>query len=133
MILGIGTDIVSVVRVEGLLKKFKDKFISKILSLEEIEKMKILKEEHFAYFLSKKFASKEAFSKALGLGIGRGINFSDITISNDMRGKPFIKLSEKAMKFLKTYYRSDWKDLETNISISDEKNLSIAFVIISKK
>ena len=72
-LLGLGTDIVNIKRIEKILLKDKKKFIDKILHCEEKKQKKIT-----ANFLSKKFAAKEAFSKALGTGIGGVINFNEI-------------------------------------------------------
>ena len=92
-LLGLGTDIVNIKRIEKILLKDKKKFIDKILHSEEKNKKNIT-----ANFLSKKFAAKEAFSKALGTGIGGVINFNEIIICNKSSGAPDIKIDKKAQK-----------------------------------
>ncbi len=98
-IFGIGTDIVNIKRLEKSLKKNENNFKKRIFSEKEIvycEKKKY----PYSYF-AKRFAAKEALSKALGTGIRKGINFKNIVISNDMLGKPSIKLNGSTEKFLK--------------------------------
>ena len=82
-------------------------------------------------YFSKRFAAKEAFSKALGTGFRNGLNFKDISIINDKFGKPFIKKSNKINNFMKKKFKT--KKINIFLSISDEKNHSVAFVILEKK
>ncbi|MDX1950486.1 MAG: holo-ACP synthase [Rickettsiales bacterium] len=96
MITGIGTDIISISRIEDAFKKFGDKFAERILSDEELEifiKRKNEKNNQQINYLAKRFAGKEAISKAIGTGIGGDISFKDISILNDEKGKPFVKIS----------------------------------------
>lgn len=124
-LLGLGTDIVNIKRIEKILSKNKKKFIDKILHCEEKKQKNIT-----ANFLSKKFAAKEAFSKALGTGIGGVINFNEIIIFNKPSGAPNIKIDKKAQKrVLKKLKVSKAKFF---ISISDDYPFALATVIISK-
>ncbi|WP_440695444.1 holo-ACP synthase [Candidatus Pelagibacter sp. HIMB109] len=124
-LLGLGTDIVNIKRIEKILLKDKKKFIDKILHFKEKKQKKIT-----ANFLSKKFAAKEAFSKALGTGIGGVINFNEIIIFNKPSGAPDIKIDKKAQKrVLKKLKVSKAKFF---ISISDDYPFALATVIISK-
>lgn len=89
MIKGIGTDIIDIKRIKSIMEKFGEKFYEKILTEKEIEYCKSFKakpEPHFAG----RFASKEAYSKALGTGISKEFKWKDIEILNDERGKPYI-------------------------------------------
>ena len=131
MILGIGIDLLNIDRVIKLKDKFNDKFPLKILSEEEFKKYKKLAKNQ-TLFLAKKFCVKEAFSKALGTGIGRGIDFKDINVSNNILGKPIITLTEKGYNFLEELYKTDYKFLQVDISITDEVPFVNAFVIVSK-
>ncbi len=118
MIYGIGTDIVKISRLEELRKKYGDKFLTKILSEEEIE---VLPNERAEEFIAGRFAVKEALVKALD---DRGINFSDVTILNKESGKPYILNPE--------IFR-DWigKDnFKIEISISHEREFAVGFVVI---
>ena len=126
-ILGIGTDIVENLRIRKLLKN--KKFINRIFTKNEIEKAKKINNK--ANYFSKKFSAKEAFVKSLGTGIIKGINFKDITISNNLNGKPKIILNSKLKKFIKKNITK--KKLNIFVSISDESKYSISYVIIEVK
>ena len=126
-ILGIGTDVVENQRIKNSIKN--KKFIKRVFSKKEINLSKKYKNK-LNYF-SKRFAAKEAFAKAIGTGIRNGLNFSDISILNDKLGKPELHIMDKLNKILKNRFKS--KKIETFLSLSDEKNYSIAFVIIQKK
>ena len=98
-IFGIGTDIVNIKRMKKTLKKNKNNFKKKIFSKREI--IYCEKRENPSSFYAKRFAAKEALSKALGTGIRKGINFKDIEILNDIFGKPSIKLKGSTANYLK--------------------------------
>ena len=123
MIFGIGTDIVEVARIEASLVQFGDAFAEKILAESELENYQ---ESHIkARFLAKRFAAKEAFSKALGTGLRAPATFQNIAVSHDDLGKPILVLAAELQMFLAT------KSIQkTHISISDEKNLAAAFVVL---
>ena len=123
-IYGIGTDIVSVDRIK---KSFKNKyFINRLFCKEEMSKCSKLIDCYNCY--AKRFAAKEAFSKALGTGISNGINFNEIIVMNEKNGKPFIKLRGKTMQIIKKKFK---KNPKIDLSLSDEKKYAVAFVTIS--
>ena len=124
-IYGVGTDIVKVDRIK---KSIKNKyFISRIFNENEIQKCKKLKKNYNCY--AKRFAAKEAFSKALGTGISNGINFNEIIVLNEKKGRPFIKLiKNKKKKVEKRFKRKKYK---ISLSLTDEDNYAVAFVTIS--
>ena len=125
--LGIGIDIIENKRVKkSILNK---KFVYRIFSNSEINDSK--KSANKAGFFSKRFAAKEAFSKALGTGFRKGLNFKDVSIVNDKFGNPFIKKNNKINNFMKKKFKT--KKINILLSISDEKKHSIAFVILEKK
>jgi len=124
-ILGLGTDIVNIKRIEKIIIKNKKNFINKILHKKEKKEKKITAE-----FLSKKFAAKEAFSKALGTGIGKLINFNEIIIINKPSGAPTIQIEKKAEK--RVLKKLNVKKPKYFISISDDYPFALATVIISK-
>lgn len=135
MILGVGIDLVSVSRIEGLIQEFGDKFLKKIFTGNEILKANQIKVEPDnllpqALFYAKRFSAKEAFSKALGLGLGRGINFSDIEVENDEFGKPMIKILNEKSEFVRKYFGC--KNFVVHLSLSDENPIATAIVIIEK-
>ena len=93
---GVGTDIIQVDRLKKSLKK--KIFLSRIFSEEEILKCKRKKKNENCF--AKRFAAKEAFSKALGTGISKGINFNEIIVLNEKSGKPYIRLVDKTKKIV---------------------------------
>ena len=98
-IFGIGTDIVNIKRMHKTLKQNGSSFKNKIFSKNEINYCENKKNP--SSFYAKRFAAKEALSKALGTGIRKGISFKNIEISNDTYGKPSIKLKGSTAIFLK--------------------------------
>ena len=97
-ILGIGIDIIDNKRIKESIKN--NKFKNRIYSSNELKLSK--KTKNKVAFFSKRFAAKEAFSKALGTGISKGINFKEIIILNEKNGKPFIKLIQFFFSSIKT-------------------------------
>ena len=97
-IFGIGTDIVNIKRMQKTLR-VNEKFKKRIFSKSEINYCE--KKKYPSSFYAKRFAAKEALSKALGTGIRKGINFKDIEIINNNYGKPSIKLRGSTANFLK--------------------------------
>ena len=123
MIYGIGTDIVEVARIEASISQFGDDFAKRILAESELESYH--QSQIKARFLAKRFAAKEAFSKALGTGLRAPATFQNIAVSHDNLGKPILVLAADLQAFLAT------KNIQTmHISISDEKNLAAAFVVL---
>jgi len=126
-IFGIGTDIVNIKRMEKLLKKNNKAFKQRIFSENEIRYC--YKKKNPSSYYSKRFAAKEALSKALGTGIRKGINLKDIEISNDNYGKPSIKLKGSTRKFLKEKINSNKYSI--HLSLSDDLPWAQATVVIS--
>ena len=122
---GVGTDKIRVNRLKKSLKK--KPFLSRIFSDEEIIKCKRTKNNSNCF--AKRFAAKEAFSKALGTGISKGINFNEIVILNEKSGKPYIKLINKTKKNVERKIKK--KNYKISLSIADEKDYAVAFVTIS--
>lgn len=135
MILGVGIDLLNTYRVKRLFNKFSDnKFAKKILSTHEMDVFNnIIDIDKKINFLAKKFSSKESLLKAIGIGLGRGIGLTDISILNDELGKPSIVLNKYASEFLSKMYNIDYNNIVFNISITDESNLINSIVIISCK
>ena len=124
-IFGIGTDIVSVDRIKKSLKN--KNFIYRIFNKNEISKCKKINNSINCY--AKRFAAKEAFSKALGTGISSGINFNEIVILNKRSGKPYISIIGQTKKILDKKFKR--KKSKISLSLSDEKRYAVAFVTIS--
>ena len=125
-IFGIGTDIVSVDRIKNSIKK--KYFINRIFNKKEIFKCNKIKNSFNCY--AKRYAAKEAFSKALGTGISNGINFNEIIILNKKTGKPYISLIGQTKRTLNKRFKS--KKTKISLSLSDEKKYAVAFVTITK-
>ena len=123
MIYGIGTDIVEVARIEASITQFGDEFARRILAESELPSY--LASSIKPRFLAKRFAAKEAFSKALGTGLRAPATFQNIAVSHDDLGKPILLLAPELQGFL-----SSKNITKTHISISDEKNLAAAFVVL---
>ena len=123
MIYGIGTDIVSIERIQNILNKNRDGFINGVLT--EHEKALFANKADSAAFCAKRFAAKEAFSKALGTGIGRVVSFQDLTVRSNELGKPYFMPSEKLRLYLQE------KGIKHgHLSISDESQNALAFVVL---
>ena len=121
---GIGTDIISNNRIKKSLKN--KKFLRRVYTSEEIKIGNKIK-NNFMYY-SKRFAAKEAFAKALGVGFRNNINFNSVSILNDNKGKPYIKYNKSLEKKIQNLIKK--KKINVQLSISDEKDYSLAFVII---
>ena len=124
-IFGIGTDIISVDRIKNSLKN--KNFINRIFNEKEILKCK--KNKNSINCFAKRFAAKEAFSKALGTGISNGINFNEIVVLNKKSGKPYINFIGQTKKTLNKKFKK--KKSKISLSLSDEKKYAVAFVTIS--
>tara|TARA_B100001167_G_C16621740_1_gene235317 strand:+ start:75 stop:467 length:393 start_codon:yes stop_codon:yes gene_type:complete len=126
-IFGIGTDIVNIKRIEKFLKRRGGKFKNNIFSKNEIHYCE--KKKNSSAFFAKRFAAKEALSKALGTGIRKDIKFKNIEICNDFYGKPTIRLKGTADDYLKKKIKG--KKYNIYLSLSDDKPWAQATVIIS--
>jgi len=126
-IFGLGTDIVNIKRLERILKKKGNTFKSRVFSKNEI--LYCDKKKNPFPFYAKRYAAKEALSKALGTGIRKGINFKDIEVSNNNFGKPYIKLKGSTANFLKKKIKA--KKYSIYLSLSDDIPWAQATVIIS--
>ena len=124
-----GIDIVDISRIDKVFKRFKDKFLKKILTQNEIKNLK--KKSNFIKSLANIFAAKEAFVKALGSGLRNGIFFNIIEIDHDNYGKPLIKLNKESKKKIKDFDEK-FDNFNINLSISDEKRYTVALVTIFK-
>ncbi|MDH5648214.1 MAG: holo-ACP synthase [Gammaproteobacteria bacterium] len=123
MIYGIGTDIVRVARMQKNLERFGDKFAARILTDEELAKFRGYSKK--ANYLAKRFAAKEAAAKALGLGFQNGLQLKQISINHDKLGKPIFEFSGFARQ-----YMMDKKITSVHLSLSDEDDNAVAFVVM---
>ena len=124
-IYGVGADIIKISRIKSSIKK--NSFIRRIFDEKEILRCK--KQNKSASCFAKRFAGKEAFSKAIGTGVRKGINFNEIVILNDKNGKPFIKLLGKTKLKIEKKFKK--KKFKISLSLSDEDDYAVAFVNIT--
>jgi len=124
-IYGIGTDVVNINRIKKSLKN--KNFISRLFNINEIKKCN--NQINKANCYAKRFAAKEAFSKAIGTGISRGINFDEIIVYNIKSGKPDIKLLGNTKKIVNKILNK--KKINIFLSLSDDKPFAVATVVIS--
>ena len=126
-ILGIGVDIIKNSRVKSFIRN-KD-FIKRTFGKKEIKtSLKLVSKTNF---FAKRFAAKESFAKAIGTGFRNNLNFKDIEILNDKLGKPYYFKSKKIDNIINKKFKVKKYDLF--LSISDEKDYSVAFTILQKQ
>ena len=129
MIYGIGTDIVQISRVEAALKRSGERFAEKILGPEELVKYHARRAKNDVRglrFLATRFSAKEAFSKAIGLGMRMPMTWRSAQMLNAPGGKPTIVCSGALAEFMRA------NGLSAQVSISDEADYAVAFVIVTK-
>jgi len=128
VIIGIGNDLVDINRIEDTLARYGDRFIKRIFTLSEREKSekRVNRVESYA----KRFAAKEACSKALGTGFRKGVFWRDMGVINLPGGKPTMELKGGAAKRLEEITPQGMQ-AQIDLSITDEPPLAGAFVIIS--
>ncbi|MCL1141431.1 holo-ACP synthase [Shewanella gaetbuli] len=122
-IVGIGTDIVEIARIKAQQQRLGDKLACRVLTEAELNSYRQAKFPE--RFLAKRFAAKEAAAKALGTGIGRGVSFQHIHISNNDNGAPCISFTDGALERLQQL-----NGKKGFISIADEQHYAVANVII---
>ncbi|WP_163559824.1 holo-ACP synthase [Halomonas sp. NO4] len=123
MIIGIGTDIARVARFQAGMVRHGPRFARRLLSEAEFDRFNGHSQP--ASYLAKRFAAKEAFVKALGTGLRRGMRWSEIAVVNDALGRPSLVLSGKAHEVAKA---AGVKAL--HLSLSDEAELALAMVVL---
>jgi holo-[acyl-carrier protein] synthase len=129
MIYGIGTDIVQISRVEAALQRSGERFAEKILGPEELVKYharRAKNEVRGLRFLATRFSAKEAFSKAIGLGMRMPMTWRSAQMLNAPSGKPVIVCSGALEEFMRTHR------LSAQVTISDEADYGVAFVIVTQ-
>ena len=132
MIYGIGSDIVAMHRINALLERWGEKFARRVLGPEELTEFRRRRERgahgagYSARYLAKRFAAKEAYSKALGLGLRGPMTLLSLQVLNDRRGKP-VAVARKA---LAPYVEE--RRLIAHVSLSDEADHVMAFVVLEQ-
>lgn len=123
MIFGIGTDIVQISRIKDAFERQGERFAQRILCAKELGLFNEKKQS--IPYLAKRFAAKEAASKALGTGIGT-VSWQDMEVSNDVNGAPVLTFSGSAQVLMSSIGAS-----QVSISLSDEQDYAVAFVVLS--
>lgn len=123
MIIGIGTDLVKISRIENSLNRFGESFAKRVLTADEFQIF--LQHKNQATYLASRFAVKEAFVKALGTGFNQGLRFSQIGVANNKEGKPELVFLDKADLLVK-----EKKIRSSHLSITHEKDYALAFVVL---
>jgi holo-[acyl-carrier protein] synthase len=126
MIFGIGIDLVNIPRMEAVLQRWGDRFVSRVFT--EKEAQVCYKRAHPAASFAIRFAAKEAFSKAVGLGMRKGIRWRDIEVLHLPGGKPTLKLKGKSAETCREIGIARF-----HLSLSDEGLYGAAVVILEEK
>ncbi|WP_178006188.1 holo-ACP synthase [Marinospirillum perlucidum] len=125
MLVGIGTDLARIERFAALLERRGESIARRLLT--PAEQQGLQEAANPAAFLAKRFAAKEAFLKALGTGLRWGLSWQQLEVSNDELGKPCLKISGKAAELASN------KQVDAiHLSITDEKDMALAFVVLEK-
>jgi holo-[acyl-carrier protein] synthase len=123
MIIGIGTDIVSISRFSAILQRQGERFAKRILTDTEFNEFRNSHQQE--HFLAKRFAAREAVAKAFGTGFTQGLSLKHIQITHDEQGKPMVALYDNAIEIKERLGIN-----HIHISIADEKEFAIAYVIM---
>jgi holo-[acyl-carrier protein] synthase len=126
VILGTGTDLIDIRRIERALARFGHRFAQRVLVDQEYQRF--CAHAKPAHYLAKRFAAKEAFSKAMGTGIHFPVNWHNVSVANERSGRPYLKFSEPLAALLEQRGVS-----RTHLSLSDEVEMACAFVILEGK
>ena len=123
MIYGVGTDVVEIARIEQALERWGERFAERILCDTELNRFRSHRQP--GAYLAKRFAAKEAFTKALGTGIKAPANWHGVWVANLPSGKPQLEFSKELQRFL-----SERRISRTHVSLSDERGVAVATVIL---
>ncbi|KAA5804872.1 holo-ACP synthase [Alkalicaulis satelles] len=130
MIIGVGTDIIDIRRIERSLERFGDKFRTRVFT--EIEQAKAASRRRSADTYAKRFAAKEACAKALGTGIYRGVTWRQIEVINLKGGKPTLKLTGAAAERL-AFLTPDGLEAHIHVTLTDDHPWAQAIVMIDAR
>jgi|TARA_B110000908_G_scaffold51944_1_gene63389 holo-[acyl-carrier protein] synthase len=123
MVVNIGTDIVEIARMTDILERQSDSFAKRVLTSVELQRYQA--SQNKAAHLAKRFAAKEAIAKALGTGIGHGVSFQDMIITNNTKGAPEVVLSGGAARIM-----AEQGAHKVLLSLADERHYAIAYAIL---
>ncbi len=123
MIIGIGTDIIEVARIQSSIEKYGERFLNRIFTETEIKYCESFKGTKYLHYAAR-FAAKESFSKAIGTGIARGFKFKEIGIKNEKSGKPVVDLTNSLLE--------KWGKYSCHVSLTHTKENAVAYLIIEE-
>ena len=123
MIVGIGTDVVSIARIQGVLDRHGERFVNRVLTPEE--RTRFHKTRAKASHLAKRWAAKEAFAKAIGTGIHAPFTWQSISVGRDPKGKPLVIPSAPMAAHLK-----EMGVVSSHVSLTDDAGVAVAFVVL---
>jgi holo-[acyl-carrier protein] synthase len=123
MIVGIGTDIIEVARIEKAIEKYGERFLKRIFTDTERNYCEQYNDKKYMHYAAR-FAAKEAFSKAIGTGITDGFQFSEIGVKNEKSGRPIVEMFGGMAK--------QWGDCVILVTLSHSDNNAMAFVIVEQ-
>lgn len=123
MIVGVGTDLIAVARIEQALERWGERFARKILVDHEYERFE--RHRKRAHYLAKRFAAKEAFSKAMGTGIHHPVNWQNVGVANLPSGKPVLQFSAPLAALMQQR-----RIVSVHVSLTDEDDMAAATVIL---
>lgn len=126
MIVGVGTDLIEVSRVQRALERWGERFARKVLVDHELERF--ARHRQPAHYLAKRFAAKEAFSKAMGTGIRHPVNWQNIGVANLPSGRPVMRFSPPLAAMLERH-----GVVAVHVSLTDERDMAAATVILEGK
>jgi len=125
MIYGIGVDLVDIRRIARAIQRWGERFINRVYTTQEINLSKHRPE--LASFLALRFAAKEAFSKAIGVGMRKGIRWRDIEVVHTTRGRPELSLKGEALRICQNEEIGGWY-----VTLSDDGDYGVAVVVLEK-
>lgn len=129
-VFGLGCDILELARLDSLLDKDRDRFVKRVLTPEEQVECEIRSAKSATrgrLFVATRFCAKEAFSKAMGTGIGAQFSFQDLSVLNDEQGRPVLSYSDRLQGWLES------RRAFAQVSISDEQHYVMSTVILYSK
>jgi holo-[acyl-carrier protein] synthase len=125
VIVGIGTDVVSIERIAGVLARHGERFVNRVLTPPERARFARVHERARVGHLAKRWAAKEAFAKAIGTGIHPPFTWHSISVGRDPLGKPLVIPDEKMAAHLESMGVKD-----SHITLTDDAGVAVAFVVL---
>jgi holo-[acyl-carrier protein] synthase len=123
MVVGVGTDLIEIARIEQSIRRFGERFLRRVYTQREIAYCQ--RKKNAAESFAARFAAKEAGAKALGTGISRGVNWLELEVAREMSGKPRLELSGRAAEMAKALGVT-----RTSLSLTHSRDVALAVVVM---